>query len=539
MTSVFLARVEEVVSEFLETALVVDDEGLPKTQPRADDPEQPADVHTREDLALVEPSAEQFAAAEAEHPLRTKQLIDAFADMGVVCGVLAPLEGDEIRQRLLKAAGRADLVVLDWELHRDGGATALQLIKALLDQDNAGERRRLRVLAIYTGQTGLTSIVNRVRTALRLSEDSLAEDGMALTSENVRIVAFSKSLGDKVPVNREIPETELPKRLVREFAQLTAGLVPSVALAALTAVRNETHRLLQALKANMDLGYLGHRVASSFPDDTESHLVDIVAAEIGAILSDGAVGSKADLDAIRSWLDDARTASPPLNCGSALEKPKQVAEAQLERMLTVGLGRDEALDGYEGLSKSVLRAVRRQGAHLFTNSSSDAEASSDVFALRMATRTLYTRPARVLQLGTVVRFHGNFWICIQPRCDSVRIDPAQPRSFPFLPFDIADDDDTEHGFVVEDPGAAGLVRLRLRAKPFALRTFAFSADDTRSVRARKVKGRWNFYATGNRRFQWIADLKPEFSQRVAVDLAAEIARVGLNESELVRLSKKS
>ena len=326
MTAAFLAHVEDVVADFLETALVVDDEGLPTAPPQIDD-EEPAAVHTREDLTLVEPPAERLAAVEGEHPLRTKELIDAFADMGIVCGVLAPLEGDEIRERLLKVAERADLVVLDWELHRDGGTTALQLIKALLEQDDAAERRRLRVIAIYTGQSGLASIVDRVRKDLGLAKDSLREDGMALTSENVRIVAFSKPLNEKGSHSREIPEADLPTRLVSEFAQLTSGLVPTVALAALAAVRNETHRLLQALSADMDLGYLGHRVASSFPEDAEEHLVDIVAAEIGSVLSDGAVGTNADLDVIRSWLDHRRGGSPSLNCGSALDKPKKIGRS--------------------------------------------------------------------------------------------------------------------------------------------------------------------------------------------------------------------
>jgi len=539
VTSTFVAHIEDVVTDFLETALVVDDEGLPKTPPEEDEAE-PAVVHSREDLTLVEPPPQELEAVQAEHPLRTRELIDAFADMGIVCGVLAPIEGDEIRERFLRAAARADLVVLDWELHRDGGATALQLIKALLDQDDAAERRRLRVIAIYTGQTGLRSIVDRVRKTLDLSKSYLADDGMALTSDNVRIVAFSKKLGGKTSHAREIPEPDLPARLGSEFGQLTAGLVPSVALAALAAVRNETHRVLQALKADMDLGYLGHRVASVFPEDAEEHVVDMVAAEIASILSDAAVGNRADLDVIRSWLDDAAAASPPLDSGSALTKQKKINRADLERMLTIGLGSDEALDGYEGdgLGKNVLRAVRREGAHLFTNSSSDAIASSDIFALRMATRTLYSRPARVLQLGTVVLFRGDFMVCVQPRCDSIRIDPDEPRSFPFLPFDVADPTEGEHGLVVERPDGSALVRLRLRSKPFAITTFTFSADSTGGVRARKVKGLWNFYATGRRRFEWVADLKPEFSQRVAVDLAAELARVGLNESELVRLSRK-
>lgn len=538
MTTAFVTHIENVVADFLETALVVDDEGLPRTTAPIDT-DVPVAVRSREDLTLVEPPPDDVAAAEVQHPLGTKQLTDAFADIGIVCGVLAPAKEDEIQQRLLKAAKRADLVVLDWDLHRDGGARARDLIKALLDQDASAERRRLRVIAIYTGQPGLASIIDQVRKALGASKSLLAPDGMSLTSENVRIVAFSKPLGEPTSNAREIPESELPARLASEFAQLTSGLVPGVALAALAAVRNETHRLLEALSSDMDLGYLGHRVASSFPEDAEEHLVDIVSAEIGSVLSDGAVGANADVSVIRAWLEDARADSPPLDCGSALKKPRKIRDADIDRMLTIGLGRDEALGGYDDqdLSKNLLRTVRRQGAHLFTNSSAEADASSDVFALRMATHTLYRRPTRVLQLGTVVLYNDHFLVCVQPRCDSVRIDPAEPRSFPFLPFVVANDDETEHGYVVEHPDKNGLVRLRLSSKPLAIRTFTFASDASHSVRAREIKGSWNFYTTGNRRFRWVADLKPVFSQRVAVDLAAELARVGLNESELVRLSK--
>jgi CheY-like chemotaxis protein len=543
VTSAFARHIENGVADFLETALVVDDEGLPKEPPADAADNEPVPVRSREDLTLVEPVGEELAAAEAQHPLRTKELIDAFADLGIVCGVLAPMEGDAIRERLLKAAARADLVVLDWELHRDGGTTALQLIRELLEQDGAAERRRLRVIAIYTGQTGLRSIVDRVRRTLDLPKDAVAGDGMTLTSENVRIVAFSKPLGDSPPSGddtREVDEAELPVRLAKEFAKLTSGLVPGVALAALAAVRNETHRLLQALRADMDLGYLGHRVASSFPEDAEAHIVEVVAAEIASVLGDGEVGTHADLEVIRKWLEDAHTESPPLDCGSALDTPRKIETAAVERMLTIGLGRDEVLDGYEGtdLTKKTLQKIRRQAAHLFTNSPAEADASSDVFGLRMATRTLYRRPDRVLQLGTLVLFQEDFMVCVQPRCDSVRLDPAEARAFPFLPLDIADEDDSRHQFIVDHPDGSGLIRLRLHCKPFAIMTFPFNADEGKSVRARDVSGRWNFYATGNRRFQWVADLKPEFAQRVAVDLAAEFARVGLAESELVRLSQR-
>jgi Response receiver domain len=542
MTSAFAAHVEAVVTNFLETAIVVDDEGLP-SEPRTEADDAPVAVRTREDLTLAEPDPEQLAAAEEERPLNTRELLDAFADMGVVCALLAPLEDDAIRDRLLNAAARADLVVLDWELHRDGGRTALNLITSLLDQDDAAERRRLRVIAIYTGQTGLASIVDRVRRALQLQEDSVAPDGMTLTTKNVRIVAFSKRLdgGKGEPTHpREVSESQLPGVLARQFAELSSGLVPCVALAALAAVRNETHRLLQALRADMDIGYLGHRVASPFPEDAEEHLVDVVAAEIASVLSDGDIGIKADLNAIHKWLDDEYAASPPLQSGSALDQQKHIEHNDLKRMLELGLGREETFDEYGSeLSKGTLRKVRRQAAHLFTNTSDKADESSAILALRMATRTLYRRPPRVLQLGTIVLSRDGFMVCVQPRCDSVRLALDTPRAFPFLPLEIAEGAYDGHQFVVARPEDNALTRLRVQGKPFAIRTFRFNADQSRSVRARWVKGFWSFYTTGNRRFRWVADLKPEFAQRVAVDLGAELARVGLAESELVRLSQRA
>jgi hypothetical protein len=290
----------------------------------------------------------------------------------------------------------------------------------------------------------------------------------------------------------------------------------------------------------MDIGYLGHRVASPFPEDAEEHLVDVVAAEIASVLSDGDVGINADLSAIHKWLENEYAASPPLQSGSALDQQKNIEHNDLKQMLKLGLGREETFDDYPSeLGKNALRKIRRQAAHLFTNTSDEADESSDILALRMATRTVYRRPPRVLRLGTVVLSGDGFMVCVQPRCDSVRLDLNTPRAFPFLPLEIAEGAADGHQFVVEHPADNALTRVRVQGKPFAIRTFRFKADQSRSVQARWVKGYWSFYTTGNRRFRWVADLKPEFAQRVAVDLGAELARVGLAESELVRLSQRA
>lgn len=543
-------QTDSVVADFLETALVVDDEaGLLISPELSKDPAgQDADAQppggSRLDLELAVPPDETLQAARQEHPLRAKALIDAFADQGIVCGVLAPLKGDQIQDRVLKAAVRSDLLVLDWELHRDGGKTARQLIKAVLDQDANAPRKRLRVIAIYTGQPGLERIMEDVRGHLAVAKEASEDDGVTLTQDNFRITAFSKSLEEDLRPElaaRQVHEGDLPAALATEFARLTEGLVPAVAMAALAAIRTDTHRILQALRKDLDIGYLGHRVASGFPEDAEAHLVEMVSAEIASVVSENNVGAKANLAAIRIWLERARSGDDSLKCGSALRPPQTVTGDALEKMLTIGLGLDEGLSQHTGgnLSASKLKTIRKKAAHLFTNDAVAAEASADIFGLRMAVRTIYTRPPRLLRLGTIVLHADTYLVCLQPVCDSIRLDPGVPRGFPFLPLMVADSDGARHDFVVQNPDHDELLRLRLQPKPQHLVSFLFLCGPSRTVEARKSRGTWIFSDKRPRHFRWVAELKPEFAQRVAVNLAGEIARVGLAESELVRLSQRS
>jgi len=557
----FQDRVDGVVRDFLETALVVDDAalGLAPTV-RAPDavtlPESPKveraskapKPRVRLDLELVEPpdadDVESVAHAVADEPLKTRVLIDSFADDGIICSVIAPLRDDDVHKRVLKAAARADLLVFDWELHRDGGAVARALVKGVLEQDASADRRRLRVIAIYTSQPRLFSIMESVAEHLGLAQAEIQDSGLTLVKDGLRIVGLMKPVVKKPPkalAARRVDEADLPRRLASEFARLTDGLVPSVALGALAAVRNDTHRILQALGPHLDIAYLGHRVASPFPKETEGHLVALISAEIASILEDKDVGSHADIGAIGDWLDEARHRSEaPLKSGSALAVPRDVDAPALTRMLTDGLGLDAELKAQAGpgVSKADLRKMRRQAAYLFTNEPDLAALAHDKFALRMAVRTLYSLPHRVLRLGTVVLREGEFMLCVQPRCDSVRIPVGEIRAFPFLPLVVVAEGDLEkHQFVMPDPRTGELVRLKLLSKPLDLIVGRFRAGADQCVEAVDQRGRWFVKNSQGHPYAWVAELKAEFAQRVAVDLGNQLARVGLTESELVRASQ--
>ena len=546
----FKERIDQVVLDFLETAVIVDDDPKPlsgratvesTTASEGDSPIRDADQYKLE----ASPTIEALEAEQQDHPLNAKALTDAFADIGVICSVLAPERNAEIQTRFLSAAARADLIVLDWEIHRDGGETARGLLKAMLSQDEIAKRKRLRFVAIYSGQDNLSEKIEDVRTHLGLPEDARTEDPMTLMHGNLRIGAFNKPLDAPTAADagaRPVAEADLPRRLASEFACLTDGIVPAVTLAALTAIRNDTHRVLLALSSRLDLGYLGHRAVSAFPGDTPDHLVDIVSAEIGSVLGEADVGSLAEMATIDAWLGRARSDDDPLRCGSASDPSVDFSPEDIDKILRTGLS-DDRLDDHtkpEILNDKKLKRIRKQAANLFTNDPVEGDKSADEFSMRMAVRTVYSIPRRVLRLGTIVRYDGEYLVCVQPRCDSVRLKPNQPRHFPFLPFGLASERDSQYDMVVECPSPeTGLVRLRLKIKPYRLVAFSFEAEDGGKVGARPACGdtTWAFYDASGAGFTWVADLKPEFAQRVAVNLAAEIARVGLSESEQLRLSQ--
>jgi hypothetical protein len=200
----FQARIDEVVGDFLETALVVDDEALRvmRPVPPPDDAEEatppPARPRGRQSFILEDPE-EGAVEVVADHPLRTKQLIDAFADRGIVCGAIAPHKDDDTHARVLRAACRTDLLILDWDINRDGGRTARGIIKALREQDAGADRRRLRVIAIYTGQPDLVRIMRVVAKDLELSPESVQDGGLTLSKDGLRIVGLCKPIAENLP----------------------------------------------------------------------------------------------------------------------------------------------------------------------------------------------------------------------------------------------------------------------------------------------------------------------------------------------------
>ncbi len=534
-------QIREIAEDFLQSVVVVDDHALPGAG------EPPTDLQdVGEEVApgglgitqLKEPAGDKVDT----HDLPAKELIDAFALNGLVCSILDP--DDAVGERLKRTAARADLLVIDWWMHGQRGVRALELISAVLSQDEKSTVRRLRVIAVYTGQSDLVGVANDIEPILDQAYEgsklSREANGLAMQKGPVRIVVLAKeavTLPEAATRANRVKVEELPTRLAREFALLARGLVSGVGLRALAAVRNDTHRILQNLGSDLDPGYLGHRLALPRPSDAEGHLTEMVTGEIRAVLRAAQIGEAANLDAIDLWLKSDAASAGQFGALFAFNEP--MTKQQIARMLRDGLGDESSLDeqheAVQGRSKGDLKKVRKSGATLFCSTEDEATDANGKFASRMMFRTSYRKPARRLQLGTIVTRKKRFWMCVQPYCDSERLKDDAPVGFPLLPLTLAAER-RKVDFLVPWTLDQSWLRLALDRSPSQLELVEFLPNGDGIIGATKLGHRYFFRSKGGSRYFWVGELKSEFAQKVAGELGHQFSRVGVDEPEILRRS---
>jgi hypothetical protein len=444
----------------------------------------------------------------------------------------------------MQAVARADIVVLDWSVHNDDGETALDIISRLWTDQEGHDR--LRLVAIYTGSNELRRIVEKVAECLTgLGVGRTLRDGPFVRIKgNLRVAVLAKKYA-KFPRSAKrarkqvTSEAELPDRLVSEFARLTAGIVPSVALVSLAAIRENAQRLLNSLDRTLDPAYLWHRAMLADPADAEDQLVELIAAEIQSVLEDAQPGKWADIDSLRLWVSAQNAAKFQHRFGTN----KSLTEADLTALLSVGVDGAEASGGkVRDRFPGTNLGTNRKSMAAFAPTMAESARSDARLAGLMSLRTRYSNPVPRLWLGVITatgRGKGvQYWLCLQPRCDAVRLPDSRP--FPMLPLAIAND--TE-GFHVVLSAEHNHRRLVLRRKPAHLQmvTFAPTAEMGSVMADPFGKSGYRFRAVSGRSkwYRFAGELQPAHAQRIVNAFAADFSDVGLNESEWLRRWSRS
>ena len=513
----------ELARRFLLTAVVVDDE---LSAPAV------AQVHSelnRPDARASRPTPTQ--ADQPHHPsrpLKVDPITWSFARQGMVCGVVAPQDGKSDVETLARAVARADIVILDWRLSRRTGRTALPLLERILRADRPD---RLRLIAFYTGEPDQQDIRAQIRASLNALDEPqgpvrTTNDRSPIDFGACRILVYAKPGSSAGGLNTVVKEEELADRLVSDVAEMAQGLLPSLVLTALAAVRENVYRVLKRFGPDLDPAFLAHRACLPQPSDSEEHMVEQIASELHGIMDDSvSEANPAGFEAIKHWLAE-RFADDQILFGA----DRQASVEEVLQMLSDGI--EKKPPGNLGKKNWGLLS------HGLAGRTSDVGELDRRLASTMSFRQVLKGTSRQLSMGTVVRRIGNgdsTLLCVTPRCDSVRL--TENSSFLFLPLSEPRGRTLQ---VVVPVGDDQHERMTISDNPSEWLMEDFAPDPVAECvladRGELERG-FTFHDVGGGKYQWLGELKPEFAQAIAQAIAKRMSRLPLNKSEWLRRSE--
>ena len=546
----FAARSRDVAEKFLQSAIVVDDHAW------MEDTQTPFPIAG----SLVAPSYETSAAVgeQGENTiedvgLNAEAVTNGFAKFGIVCAVLNPNEVEQIEQdyfdpNIARAAARSDIVVLDWKIRQFiRGEATLRILRDILQMDKYASK--LRLFAIYTGEPDLAAISDRVKETLRdlQPQSNISGETLRIRQGPISVVIIAKEgVGDAIAPefsDQVVNESELPNKLVEEFARTTGGLLRNAALAGLTALREGAHQLLAKFDTHLDPAYLGHRMLLPNPSDSEDHVVEALSSELLSILEDRRIGSAAGTEAIREWLTNEESIA--LDLGSPVAIPNN-SSGLATWMKLLDKGRNNDIKRELNISGSdwteLWEKLGNDATHIFSRDETFADQANRHFAILLGLRSRYSnQQAPRLTLGTILVVENDgeteYFLCLQPKCDSVRL--KRTTGFPLLPLKVLSNPSrsTKFSLVIQrDSGQWVYLDYVPKPRNLIVRQFDPSPYPPGEVAACDCGSSPYFKDTLGKVYSLVAEMKDEQALRVAGEMATAISRPGANDSEWLRLA---
>ncbi|MFG1757473.1 response regulator receiver domain [Micromonospora echinofusca] len=491
----------------------------------------------------------------------TAALVDAFADLGISCAILAPeTAGGKDRRRILQLANRSDIVIMDWILaSRDGShrVNSDLLIREIVERDKSAGGR-LRLLCVYTTDPDLGAVQRTIQQSLetvyKSEEISVTEsrERFLICAPHLRVVIYGKP-SRRIRDEHVVPEAELPARLVEDFNEFSQGLLSGLVLHSLGVVKDEAHRLLARFPDNMDAPYLAHRALVG-PVQAEQFALQLVADELGSLLTSANVQTavhQAEVEKrLTVLLPSQRISRDVGGNGSTVDLDRDsvirfFAEVPDEKKVQQSNGTDYPLKKL------------RYTSLLVEPPESASELDHAFAALSCLSRNPKFEPENspmpMLSLGTLLQkivepraeadgehtVSAEYFLCLQPLCDTVRLSGA--TRFPFIPLERRLEGQKPFNVVTFAPGAAGSLSERCYLSTSGkkirdLRMFQFAPNGEGVVAAVwDPAGGWVFRDVDGNDFWWLGDLRTDHGHRMAGTFGSMLGRVGLDESEWLRL----
>ena len=488
-------------------------------------------------------------ADSTEEPQYSPYDIQAsFAKKSIVCSLHQPPRQNSVGtgSDTYKLCASADIIIVDWDLYGDAGKKAQELVENLVVQSLEDDPHQLRLVLIYTDNPNLFSVANSlfVRLASEIDSDidyPEADQGLAFHTMNARVVVLGKPAhraADVVPF--EVEESKLADRAIEEFSKLANGLLQGCILVGLAEIRKQSRKILTKFHSGLDAAFLTHRALGLPHEEAFDHVSSLLVSEIEAVLEDGLARPLINEDVLGDWVDVVWVPTQHAFTFVPEEVDVRVFSKSFCRS-GIGLAEEYQPGNGTGLQKTVksLRKNRRwpssdteefKSLTTFLSTSQSGDDQREL-AMLMGLRTYYGEEHR-LTLGTVIREktgEERYLLCLQPPCDSVRL--KEPTVFMFCALDVSSGGKLTH--VVRD----GDMYVDLLYKQ--------RVEKGLTVKFRPKAGREFVMANGGvftdmsrKKYAWVTQLKPKHAQRAVEEFARNLTRVGLTESEWLRLKAR-
>lgn len=490
-------------------------------------------------------SAITLEKPEEDVPFSPYDIQASFAKKRIVCSLHQPIKKNSVgvESDTYKLCACADIVIIDWDLYGDAGVKAKDLVENLVIQSLKEDPHQLRLVLIYTDTPDLFDISNQIFERLIQKipaeiEYKEADKGLAFHTLNARVVVLGKPTERREEFKSfEVSETELAERSICEFCKLADGMLQGGILMGLAAIRKHSRKILTKFHSGLDAAFLSHRALGLPHEEAFDHIAPLLVAEIEAVLKDSLPKPLISDTLISNWCTE--------KWESTVHATKFVSEQIdvckfAEDFCTKGL---DIVDSYTSGNKTDLEKTIKylkknptkwpsvNASHFKTLTSylSKDSTGDDLrdLSILMSQRTQYG-DSRHLTAGTIIReIEGGkrYLLCLQPACDSVRL--KNEATFIFCILEKANSEKATH--VVRDGN--GVADLIYKPKVENCITLKFKPSKGLVV-AKKLE--FSDCRDGQV-YQWIAQLKPKHAQRDVERFVREISRVGLTESEWLRL----
>jgi hypothetical protein len=149
MMSSFDDMCQDAVKRFIQTVAIIDDDATYKMTPSflegndetktVQPPVTGIMTGSRDANAPVTNGDQTEEGFQDNHDGRSqldaKVVINAFADMGIVCCIQCPKHEQDPEERAVKLAASVDVFVIDWVLDKDNRSLPRDIIKRILEED--------------------------------------------------------------------------------------------------------------------------------------------------------------------------------------------------------------------------------------------------------------------------------------------------------------------------------------------------------------------------------------------------------------------